>query len=45
MIFYKVSNKPEFQHFKEVFKIILNDLFFKIPDQDLKNLIKKTYNF
>ena len=45
MIFYKVANKKEFQHFKEVFKIILNDLFFKIPDQDLKNLIKKTYNF
>ena len=43
MNFYKVANKKEFQHYKEVFKIILNDLFFKIPDKKLKNLIKNTY--
>jgi len=43
MNFYKVANKKEFQHYKEVFKIILNDLFFKVPDQNLKDLIKKTY--
>ena len=45
MNFYKVANKTEFQHYKEVFKIILNDLFFRIPDQNLKNLIKKAYKF
>tara|TARA_B100000029_G_scaffold329284_1_gene321596 strand:- start:106 stop:762 length:657 start_codon:yes stop_codon:yes gene_type:complete len=43
MNFYKVANKREFQHYKEVFKIILNDIFFRVPDQNLKNLIKKTY--
>ena len=43
MNFYKVANKTEFQHYKGVFKIILNDLFFKVPDQNLKDLIKKTY--
>ena len=43
MNFYKIGNKTEFQHYKEVFKIILNDLFFRVPDQNLKDLIKKTY--
>ena len=43
MNFYEVANKTEFQHYKEVFKIILNDLFFRVPDQNLKDLIKKTY--
>jgi len=43
MNFYEVANKTEFQHYKEVFKIILNDLFFRVTDQNLKNLIKKTY--
>ena len=43
MNFYKVANKTEFQHYKGVFKIILNDIFFRVPDQNLKNLIKKTY--
>ena len=45
MTFYKVANKAEFQHYKEVFKIILNDIFFRIPDQNLKDLIYKTYKF
>ena len=31
------------QHYKKVFKIILGDMFLKIPDIKLKNLIKKTY--
>ena len=30
-------------HYKKVFKIILGDMFLKIPDIKLKNLIKKTY--
>ena len=45
MNFSKVANKTEFQHYKEVFKIILTDIFFRIPDQNLKDLINKTYNF
>ena len=45
MKFSKVANKAEFQHYKEVFKIILTDIFFRIPDQNLKDLINKTYNF
>ena len=43
MNFYEVANKTEFQHYKEVFKIILNDIFFRVPDQNLKDLINKTY--
>ena len=43
MNFYKVANKTEFQHYKEVFNIILNDIFFRVPDQNLKDLINKTY--
>jgi len=31
------------QHFKETFKIILMDIYFNIPDQNLKELIKKNY--
>ena len=45
MTFYKVGNKAEFQHFKDIFKIILSDIYFKIPDQNLKNLIYKKYKF
>jgi len=43
--FFKISNKSEFNHYKNAFKIILNDIFFKVPDQKMKNLIKKTYKF
>ena len=32
-----------FQHYKDVLKIILNDIFFIISDEDLRNFIKKTY--
>jgi hypothetical protein len=45
MTFNKIGNKKGFQHYKNVFKIILGDIFFKIPDTNLKNLIKKTYEF
>tara|TARA_B100001250_G_C19668386_1_gene730336 strand:- start:50 stop:745 length:696 start_codon:yes stop_codon:yes gene_type:complete len=33
----------KFQHFKDIFKIILMDIYFKIPDQSLKELVKKNY--
>ena len=45
MSFNKVGNKNEFQHYKDVFKIILGDIFLKIPDINLQKLIKKTYKF
>ena len=31
------------QHFKDIFKIILMDIYFKIPDQRLRELVKKNY--
>ena len=31
------------QHFKDTFKIILMDIYFKIPDQNLKEILKKNY--
>ena len=31
------------QHFKDTFKIILMDIYFKIPNQNLKELLKKNY--
>ena len=48
MSFVRVGNATDsidqnFQHFKDVLKIILNDIFFRIPDNDLRNLIKKNY--
>ena len=43
MGFAKVGNAKEVQHFKEVFKILLSDLFFRIRDQDLRDAIKKMY--
>jgi len=43
--FNKVGNKTDFQHYKGVFKIILGDFFLRIPDVNLKKLIKKTYKF
>jgi len=43
MGFAKVGNAKEVQHFKEVFKILLSDLFFRISDQNLRDAIKKMY--
>ncbi len=45
MIFNNISNKKNYLHYKDVFKIILNDLFFKVPDRSLKDLIKNSYKF
>ena len=45
MSFNKIGNKKDYQHYKDVFKIILGDIFFKIPDINLQKLIKKTYKF
>ena len=45
MSFNKIGNKKDFQHYKGIFKIILGDIFLKIPDISLQKLIKKTYKF
>lgn len=33
-----------FQHYKDIIRLILSDIFFKIPDYELRDLIKKNYN-
>jgi len=47
MNFNKIGNSghfdPEFQHYKNVMKIILYDTFFRIPDDNLRKFIKKKY--
>ena len=47
MSFIKVGNSGhsdiEFQHFKKIMRIILSDIFFKIPDQYLRAIIKEKY--
>jgi hypothetical protein len=45
MSFNKIGNKNALQHYKDVFRIILGDIFLKIPDINLQKLIKKTYKF
>ena len=37
------NSKIKFQHYKDVIKFILSDIFLRIPDKNLKNLIKKNY--
>lgn len=41
--FTKIGNEKKSQHFKKAFRFILGDLFFRIPDQGLRDLIKKAY--
>lgn len=43
MNFTLFGNEKNFQHYKDVIKIILTDIYMRIPDQDLRNLIKNTY--
>ena len=38
------NNQIKFQHYKDIMRLILNDIFFRIPDENLRNLIKKNYN-
>ena len=45
MKFKKFGNELGYQHYKDIFKIILIDLVMRIPDQELRKIIKKHYNF
>ena len=38
------NNQIKFQHYKDIMRLILNDIFFRITDENLRNLIKKNYN-
>ena len=48
MTFRNVGNsgnkKIKFQHYKNIMKLILKDIFFRMPDESLRNLIKKNYD-
>lgn len=45
MEFQNVGNTLNSQHFKEVFKLLLLDLYFRIPNQNIKAKLKKIYKF
>ena len=38
------NKKVKFQHYKDIMKLILNDIFLRIPDENLRNIIKQNYN-
>ena len=37
------DKRKNFQHFKDIFKIILMDIYFKIPDQSIRELLYENY--
>ena len=37
------NKENKFQHYKDIMKLILNDIFLRIPDERLRNLIKENY--
>ena len=37
------DKRKNIQHFKDIFKIILMDIYFKIPDQSIRELLKENY--
>ena len=43
MHFAKFGNELGYQHYKDIFKIILLDFVMRISDQDLRKMIKKYY--
>ena len=43
MTFYKVGNEKKYQHYKDIFKIILFNIIGKAPDIELKKSLKKIY--
>ena len=43
MHFNKIGNEKGYQHYKDVFNLILFDIIARIPDLKLKKLLKKTY--
>ena len=45
MYFQNFGNELGYQHYKDIFKIILIDLVMKITDKKLRKIIKKNYSF
>ena len=43
--FYKIGNQKGFQHYKDVLKIILFDIFARETDQIKKEILKEVYKF
>jgi|TARA_B110000238_G_scaffold42113_2_gene45067 hypothetical protein len=43
MKFNKFGNKKNYQHYKEVLKIVLYDIYARVDNSNLKNLLKKIY--
>lgn len=43
MNFSSFGNEKNFKHYKDIIKIILTDIYMRIPDQKLRNLIKESY--
>ena len=43
LFFSDVGNSDKSQHFKDIFKIILFDIYMRIPDLDFKKKLKKIY--
>ena len=43
MYFSEIGNEKGYQHYKDVFKLILFDFIARISDPELKKLLKKTY--
>ena len=43
MYFNKIGNEKGYQHYKDVFELILFDMIARIPDPKLKSLLMKTY--
>ena len=44
MYFKNFGNEKEYRHYKNVFQIILGDLLLRIPDQELRLIIKDSFN-
>ena len=45
MYFSKIGNEKSYQHYKDVLKLILFDMYARVSDLKLKKLLKKVYNY
>ncbi|MBD1157127.1 hypothetical protein IDH10_03045 [Pelagibacterales bacterium SAG-MED20] len=44
MQYYKFGNEKNYQHYKEILRVILYDIYARIKKPNLKKLLKKIYN-
>ena len=45
MVFTSFGNEEGHQHYKDILKIILFDLYARTEDEQMKETLKKIYNF